>query len=405
VLKDAYGQDTEFIVYDSHAEVAKQYHKGINYRLSLFDHYKSTYNKRFARIRLKYNVFSSLKRLMIAANLYAAGFHKLAFSLLGKEEAKDFHHYASADLIVTTGGTYLVENYSLESRIFDFSFTNTLGKPLVFFTQSLGPFKKPDNQQHFKRIFDQAVLILLRDQASYQNLVDIGINISRSKVVSDIVFSDTNATILEAAKKKVIATPLNVAISVRDWKYFKGRTQEEGVDKYFRSVAAICEYVVLQLKGNITFVSTCQAIKEYHVDDSKTAKNIYKLLSEETKNNTKVDDDFHNPEGFKSIISKFDVVISTRMHVAIQALNMGIPVLPIAYEFKTTELFSKLIDKELILNIDTITEEGAVQVFKKYLEQLPVFRESLFNGVSKEHQSALEPVKYLKELLPLANQN
>jgi len=401
VLKQTYGEGTEFIVYDLHADIAKKYYPGIHFRTLLYVAWRQQGPKGFPLLKKVLNQFSPLKRFMLAARMYAAGRHKIAGMLLTKKERVDFDHYTSADLVISTGGTYLVENYSLAARVYDYYFTLALQKPLVFFTQSLGPFHKPENQRDMKRIFDKASLILLRDEASYQNLKDINVDVSRARVCADVVFSDTSAATLTAAKSRQTGNPLTVGISVREWKFFKGRSTEEGLEKYYRSVAAVCEYIVTGLGGKVIFISTCQAIKEYHVDDSVTAQEIYGLLSELTKKGTVVNTDFHRPDQLKYIIKDFDVVISTRMHTAIQALNLGVPVLPIAYEFKTKELFGKLIDPSLILDIDTIEEERAVEVFRQFLHALQEGREELFENVTKEHLSALEPVKHLKKELAL----
>ena len=91
-----------------------------------------------------------------------------------------------------------------------------------------------------------------------------------------------------------------------------------------------------------------------------------------------VDDSFYNPDQLKLVIDKFDIVLSTRMHFAIQSLSIGIPVLPIAYEFKTKELFKSLVKPECILDIDTITPELTLQAFKILLDMTPESRKELF---------------------------
>ncbi len=399
ILKRTYGEHIDCKVYDSHANVASKYYPYINYRTSLYTKYdrksSTKINKRLTSFIKKF----SLNRLILAARLFSKKQYRIANLLLSKEERIDFNNYASADLIISTGGTYLVENYFLDARFFDYYFTLALNKPLIFFTQSLGPFRKPANKEAIRKIFEKAALILLRDKASLNNLKDIGVNVSKARVCADVVFSDASSSELEVAKYSKTGTPLKVGISVRDWKFFTGRSQTEGIEKYYNSIAAISEYITIKNKGEIVFISTCQGIKEYRFDDSITAKNIYALLSDEAKQKTSVDSNFHTPDQLKAIFKNFDIVISTRMHGAIQALNVGVPVLPIAYEFKTKELFSKLINKDFILDIDTIEEKQAVKIFDQFLTCLPEFRAALFDKVIEEHMSALKPIQYLKEEL------
>jgi colanic acid/amylovoran biosynthesis protein len=402
LLKQNYGQDTEFIVYDQHPLIAKKYYTEINYRLLLFNKHTSTVRQTSPFNRLL-NLVSPQRRLLMAAKVFTMGIKALVNLMLTKEEREDFEIYQSADLIVSTGGTYLVENYLLDARFFDYKFTLALNKPLVLFTQSLGPYKKVDNIQAIKELFPQAKLILLRDEASYKNLQNIGVDVTNLRVCADVVFSDTSEEILEKAKSKVLSSEINVGISVRDWKFFKGMTQAVGQEKYFKSVAAICEFITQKLNGRVVFISTCQAIPEYHVDDSKTADKVYDLLSVSAKSRTSVNSSFHTPDMLKGIITQFDLVISTRMHVAIQSLNMGVPVLPIAYEFKTLELFKKIISEDLILDIDSIDEVSAVDTFNKFLKSLENTRTTIFEKVNQERLSALKSVDYLNDCVLEAN--
>ena len=228
-LKKTYGEHIECKVYDSHANVASKYCPYINYRTSLYTKYnRKSFIQLSKRISSLINKFSPLNRLMLAARLVSKKQNKIANLLLSKEERIDFNNYASADMIISTGGTYLVENYFLDPRFFDYYFTLALNKPLVFFTQSLGPFTKAANKEAIRKIFDRADLILLRDKASLDNLKDINVDVSKARVCADVVFSDTSFSLLEMAKYKETDTPLKVGISVRDWKFFKDVHKKKG---------------------------------------------------------------------------------------------------------------------------------------------------------------------------------
>ncbi|TIU45281.1 MAG: polysaccharide pyruvyl transferase family protein, partial [Mesorhizobium sp.] len=97
--------------------------------------------------------------------------------------------YRSADLVVTTGGTYLVENYNLERRLNQFRVDAILGKDPVFFTQSLGPFNKSYNRQELTPILDRSPLILLRDERSRNHILDMVKEPGKCHVVADAVFA------------------------------------------------------------------------------------------------------------------------------------------------------------------------------------------------------------------------
>lgn len=404
ILKKTYGETVDITVYDNNGGVASKYYPGIKYRKLLFLKYQKRASEKFSFFKnliIKFSNIVSPERLMIAAKMSRIGLSGIGRLLLSKEQKEDFDNYASANLIISSGGTYLVENYPLTPRYFDYYFTLALRKPLIFFTQSLGPFTKAENKQSFKTIFNQSPLILLRDKASYNNLQAIGVDMSRSRVCADIVFAQADPLILENAKTKSIdRQSLKVAISVREWKFFKDRSVEKGMQAYSTSIASLCEYITITLGGRVVFLSTCQGIDEYRNDDSKFASQIYTSLCDQAKNRTTVDRNFYDPQQLQNQIKDFDLVVATRMHFAIQSLIMGVPVLPIVYEFKTKELFSKLIDQKYIVEIDKIEVEGLKNAFSQFLDDLPSFKSKLFQQVARERQSALTPIKYLLESFP-----
>lgn len=403
IVKQAFGENIEIIAYDSNGDKALKYYPEIKYRKLLYlNNFKKSTSKSSLISKNFYNVKNAVtkKRFMLAAKCHCNGWSKITSLLLSKEQKEDLDNYASADLIISSGGTYLVENYNLNSRFFDYYITLALKKPLIFFTQSLGPFNKLQNKYEIKKIFDQASLILLRDDASLNHLKAIDVDVSKARVCADVVFAEADPKTLENAKMRHGGNKsLKVAISVRDWNFFKDQSVKEGMDKYNMSIAALCEYIAVTLGGEIVFISTCQGINEYWKDDSKVAQKIYELLSDAAKKRTIVDSEYHHPTQLKAIIKDFDVAVSTRMHFAIESLIMGVPVLPIAYEFKTKELFSKLITNEYILDIETIEAAKLIEAFKKFITDLPNFRTELFEKVERERQSALKPIQYLKEEL------
>jgi len=382
-LKEAYGEEISIGVYDLHNEVAKKYYPHIQFRKSLSS---------------KYDV-DQWDILMKCADLYIAEQEGQALALLPPMMKEDFTDFCNADLVVSTGGTYLVENYYLGSRIIEFAFILNLNKPLVFFTQSLGPFNQILHRKYFSDIMDDADLIILRDQESLRNIASLGIDTSNVKICSDAVFSQSSISVLTEAKDKVLNNTLQIGISVRYWRYYKKSPAKVAQERYFRSIASLCKFIVQHLDGNVVFVSTCQGIPEYHTDDSKAAIEISNLLPQEIKDRLTIIKDFLYPDDFNDIVSGFDLFVSTRMHGAIQSLNLGVPVLPIAYEFKTRELFNKLIDSGMILDIETINENNIIEVFSEFYANIDKFRADLFDKVIAERQSSLNAIGHLRELV------
>ena len=99
----------------------------------------------------------------------------------------------------------------------------------------------------------------------------------------------------------------------------------------------------------------------------------------------------------------FRSVVATRMHVAILALLMGVPVLPIAYEFKTSELFGKLGLGGLVQDIEAVTPWSLCAAFDHFLTVRSDLSAIIPDLVAKERRSAFAAGEYVKEALAVAS--
>jgi colanic acid/amylovoran biosynthesis protein len=395
LLKAAFGQNIQFIIYDNQPEIANQYHPNLEFRKLLYWSVTQTRQIKYLQRSLQK---TKLFRFRLAAQSWSQGKQWLAKLLLRKTELQYLMEYSSADLIISTGGTVLVENYWLEPRIFDYEISLKLGKPLVFFTQSLGPFLIPVNRQALKPIFEKAILILLRDEKSQHHLSELEVENPNISVTSDAVFALADAAAIQQAVQcdRPAYNPLKVAISVREWKYFKQQETTTGMQKYLTALKAASIHLVEKYSAKITYISTCQGIPEYWTDDSSMALKIVETLPEKIKNSVSVNTSFHAPSELAEMMRNYDFAIATRLHMAILTLGVGTPVLPIAYEFKTQELFARFGLKSWVQDIEDINVSSLIETIDSFLESLPQIRQQLFESVEQERQQALKSSKLVK---------
>ena len=388
ILQSAFGAETEFVVYDSQPETASKYYPELNLRQLIYlqsvnsirIRYVGRIIKLLAQWRLKVATWCLDKNLLLLAKL-----------LTGATEYKSLLYYKTADLIVTTGGTYLVENYSLQPRFFDFQLALMLHKPLIFFTQSLGPFAQPENRRILAQVWQQSPLILLRDRCSLAHIEELLSQPDKAAVVADAAFALANSETLEVAKHKQEDFKVTkIAISVRDWQYFQTIDPALGIKNYIQALVALTSHLVTKYQADITYISSCQGIKEYWKDDSEFALRIVEQLPENIGDRVTVNRDFNPPEKIAQIISNHDLVIATRLHMAILSLGAGVPVFPIAYEFKTQSLFTKLGCEPWMVDIETIEPASLIDKVDSYIAAIPQIRNQLFSAIQQERTSAWE---------------
>ena len=397
VLETAFGQAISIQVFDSQPDVAARLYPKENYPSLSFHHVLS---ESLLKYRYDDNGFkNALKpiynRLVFEGLRYFGVNGAVNSRLFSKKDRDSLLLYRDADLLITTGGTYLVETYSLEKRINQFKIDELISRVPIFFTQSLGPFRNADNREKLKPIFDQSPLILLRDSYSKDNLDDLIDDPQKCHVVADVVFALAETQritdILSGGSEPLSG---RVAISVRHWNYVKDG--EEGMDRYTDSICEIATDLVKLHDKEVVFLSTCQGVEEYEHDDSKTAKAIVAKLAPDVAARVSVDDRFHTPAELMDQVKGYDFVVATRMHMMIMSLCVGTPVLPIAYEFKTRELAKRIGVSDLLLDIDTVTPAQARQSLAALVANLDHYRTVSLQSVLDEHISAMSAAPLVK---------
>jgi len=388
LLQNAFGKNTKFIMYDSQPEIARKYYPDLEFRqLIYWQGVKSSVIKRPSRVIH----FLNRQRLQLGFWFWERSLLSVAKGILTREEAETLLEYHSADLIVSTGGTYLVENYSLVPRILDYKISLNLKKDLVFFTQSLGPFHLLNNQRVFKEIFDQAALVLLRDSRSEKHLLEIGVKPEKLYLAPDAAFALGDlASVIQSQQASKYPVKPRIAISVREWGHFKTVDSALGQEKYLKGIRDLTIHLVEAHQAEITFLSTCQGIPEYHLDDSKVALEVFDKLPQHVAKFVSVNRDFHSPEDLATLLRTYDLAIATRLHMAILSLGTGVPVFPIAYEFKTKELFEKLGQGQWVVDIEEIESQKLVNLVDQFLDSLPEVCQALFPAVQKEIEAVFE---------------
>jgi colanic acid/amylovoran biosynthesis protein len=308
----------------------------------------------------------------------------LGAALLREGERLRLADFPAIDLVISTGGTYLVEQYGTGSRVFQLLMAGALGVPVVLYTQSLGPFRARRNRPRLRMVFSASPLVLLRDERSRRHLRDLGVPGAAVHVVADAVFGRERARPFAQPVAKRVRS---VAVSVREWPPGADAAGPAMVG-FRRAVAAALTGLVGQHSADVTFLSTCQGIPEYWTDDSTVAEAVAAELPGDVRRRVRVDRAFHGPDALAEAYAAFDMVLATWMHAAILALTAGTPVLPIAYEFKTTELFEALGLGDYVVSIDGIDDDRLLARTRVFVDELPGLIGICRAGVEAERAQA-----------------
>ena len=313
-------------------------------------------------------------RVKVAASLVGRGLPGPARAVLPSSVARSFQEMARADVIAYTGGTTLTDNYGLADKVFDLDVARRLRKPLVFLPQSAGPFRKPENREGLRPVLEAADLVLLRDERSLQHVVEIGADPARCRVVPDIVFALARPEPAGSVERAGSAGPPRLAVSVREWAFFRDKDKQRGMADYADALRAAVTSAVRERGAEVTFVSTCQGRPEYVRDDSAFALRVAEGLPEDVREHVVVDRAAHHPQELIDLLGTFDAMLSTRLHGAISAVCAGVPTATIAYEYKTTEVWGQLGLPEWAVDIDDVTPQVLSERVLALLDDAPRVR-------------------------------
>lgn len=375
ILENAIEAELEFSVRDQQPALVRREYPEFPVRPLFYERLSQYFQARFLKIGIIW--------LLVTAWLIRTPFRGVVAAMLPDDIRGDLLDMAGADLVLAAGGTYLVPHYRIRPVLLELMIARALGKPYVLFTQSLGPFDSRD-AKWLKPCLRGATAIFIRDAESKKHLERIGI-------VGECVFETADAAFALAGNKmhgrRRQSRPA-VAMSVRYWPHFSDHA-EDGMDRYIDAIITLTAHLIDNHDARIEFISTCQGREGYWTDDSQLAERIAARLPERYRNNVAVNGESHRPEALLSRLREFDLIVATRMHVAILGLAAGVPVLPIAYEFKTRELFRKINKGRVIADIETVTGDVLCRETDRMLERYVQYRHEIAGHVSALRQSAL----------------
>ncbi|MDX9863128.1 MAG: polysaccharide pyruvyl transferase family protein [Rhodospirillales bacterium] len=386
ILRQMAGSHLEVTVFDQQASAASRYYPDFDFQPELFDQVVTWAGTRWTK--------AGIFLLLTAAAVWRSPLRWLWKRLLPSSVGAGLDRFAAADLVVSAGGTYLVPHYRIFPKILDLLVARSLRRPFVLFTQSLGPFPKQRRDWLLRHVLRRARVILVRDARSRRHLVEFGVSAERIALCADAVFAMAPLQPPAPVSGRAGEGPLRVAISVRDWPHI-GKGKAEGMADYHAAVAELVRRLVETHGAEVTFLSTCQGALEYWTDDSRVADSVVALLSAEVRRHVRINRDFHTPQALLDLYGRFDLVVATRMHAAILALCAGVPVLPVAYEFKTVELFTALGLGDYVQSIETLSGERLCRAADRLLADRSALRASLPARVARARCSAFAAGGYV----------
>lgn len=238
----------------------------------------------------------------------------------------------SSDLLISGGGSIFQDVTSSRSLLYYVSvviLARLFRKPVVFYAQGVGPVRRPINRWLLGRVANRVNLITLRDQASRDFLLQLGVKRPPLKVTADPVFAlqaDQNEKegILQRFPYLADSKVKRLGVSVRQWAPLEG---------YQQRLAAVLDHFK-QAGFEIIFVPMD------YPEDIKESERVISCMHKEA---CLIKDELTTAQHL-AVISQLDLMVGMRLHALIFAASCGIPFAGISYDPKIDaflDLFGK----------------------------------------------------------------
>jgi colanic acid/amylovoran biosynthesis protein len=256
--------------------------------------------------------FVFINNLASAALFRLFRFRFFLFNRAYKESMEDFF---ACDVAISAGGGFISSDYGFFRPYTDLVMAKLLGKRLVLYSQSIGPFNGFLSRLISRIVLGSADLIILREERSRSELESIGVK--NCPVTADLAFAFPYEPRKKAGQKQVVLCP-------RRWT-FQDRGRSDSYLAFLSSLA-----------GRISSLGFKIVVLPSSDDDLP----IHALLK--MPQGTEFIGRVLPPAEMADLLSESEFLVSSRMHPIILGALSGTPFFAVGWEYKLEELCKAL---------------------------------------------------------------
>ena len=365
--------------------------------------------------KLKFLKFKPLKAMVVlpvflalmAKNILWLGLYKIlridAGFLIGNNR-DTVKEYRDADWILFCGGQY-ISNFSpgLFIALYEIIFSKLLGKPVMIWANSLGPFNPKYIQPFVKKVLNRVNLITTREATSKKILDDIGV-IAPAFVTADAAFTlppipQKDAMTLIEHDTGNPKNELMVGVTVIPWAFpgEKGDVNKM-FENYLEAVAGAVDYLIEKLNAHVFFFP--QVIIPPTKDDRPVSMKVFNKIKNKPSVTVLTED--YTPEQLKGMYGCMSLVIGTRFHSCILAQSMHVPTIAIEYDGHKALGIMRLLDlEEYVCDINTITTHELTSKIDKIWAERDEVKKKLEKNIKVMQARSMDNVRLAVEYLGL----
>jgi polysaccharide pyruvyl transferase WcaK-like protein len=283
-------------------------------------------------------------------------------------------------------------------------------KPVVICAQSVGPFNNGLSRFIARFVINNVNLVILREEISADYLKKLGVSKPVLAISSDLAFllqpvspQETKALLvkekIDFTNRDVVGLVLSDIIS--KWAFPDIVNLTDKYLFYVKTMAQVTDYLVERYNVAVVLLPHCFSKYARH-DDGAAMRRVYQSVKH--KNNVFMVNGDYVPAETKGILSQCSMVVTAKMHAAIAAASTYVPVVVMAYSFKTKGIFGKKLGlNDTILDVHDYTSNDFLSALKQKIDFVWANKVTISSTLKRcipvEQQKALFTAKLVADLL------
>ena len=268
----------------------------------------------------------------------------------------------------------------LVSKTWDVLIAKYLGRPLVLFPNSIGPFRTTIGRTLARLALNRCDRILVREPVSFKIVESLHVKPPRILTVDTVLTLDRvqDQTKIDFSRPTigVSAGIYSNSLSKKEVeRYVEAHAQalDEAIETRGFSVVFLPHYVV-------GFVTDDLAVSEMILSRMRN-KHKAQVINASTLNE------------FRSLVGQMDIMISSKMHPAVLAVASQVPVVCVAYDHKQTGFFERLKLADCVLPVRDISTRKLLSKIDYVWGERESIRRSLNRDIPVLQAKAIETIR------------
>ncbi|MEM7067216.1 MAG: polysaccharide pyruvyl transferase family protein [Cyanobacteria bacterium P01_B01_bin.77] len=243
---------------------------------------------------------------------------------------------------------------------------------------SVGKLWRPETKSRIKAALNQVDLIAVRDRASRNRLVDLGVT-QPIHLMSDLALE----AVAPMDNRPTSGGP-NIGISVRA---VAARNGQQSDISFYQQIATLADQLIETHNATVHLLPFQAYPDDFRqkykppIDDETAIAEVMSLSHYPERLNP-----LHRIPSLDQLIdrlSRLDVMVGTRLHAVILAAGLGVPVIAIEYAPKVAGFMAEINHQQWNIPLETFSAQQALSQINAILQDAPMARQQLNQGVQE----------------------